>query len=91
MAKKRHTTIRLHPDIEREAKAYARSTERTFTQFVEQAVVHLMTTEERKPRKPIVLPVVGKRGGEKMSLEEYQRVIDRIYEEEAERYAQLER
>jgi hypothetical protein len=78
----RHTTIRMHPDIEREAKAYAHKTQRTFTQLVEDAIQHLMRTETRRPRKKIVLPVAGD-PTKPITEEQYKRAIQQMYDEEA--------
>jgi hypothetical protein len=88
---RRHTTIRMHPDVLREAKAYAQTTRRSLTRLLEDAVKHLMKAEKTRRRRKVVLPVVGKASDQSLSVEEYQRLIDGIYDEEAERYARQER
>ena len=79
------TTIRLNPDLARQAKQHAARTNRSFTQLIEQAVQRLLS-EERKPRrrKKIVLPVAGD-PNRRITEEEYRQAIDQMYEEEAER------
>ena len=80
----------MHPDIEREAKAHARKTDRTFTQLVEQGLLLLIKTEKRRPRpKKVVLPTVGDPSGPKMTMRQYKRIVEEIYEEEARWYNRL--
>lgn len=73
------TTIRMNNELARRAKRHAARTGRTFTQFVEDAVTHLLA---QKPagaarRKKIVLPVAGDPAN-RMTDREYRELIEKI-------------
>lgn len=77
----------MNEELARRAKQYAARTDRTFTQVVEEAVMELLAkpTQPSKPREPIVLPTSGTAGGRPITEEELKAIIERDYEEEAER------
>jgi len=52
------TTIRMKPELARRAKAYARKTERTFTELVEDALTDLLDRDHETPVKLPELTVV---------------------------------
>src|SRR5438067_1488755 len=82
------TTIRMPESLRRQLMQLARREGRTFTEMIHEAAMLLITQRAsgapRKRRKRIVFPVVGdpKR---KMSEQEYRAMIDRMYEQEAQR------
>jgi hypothetical protein len=54
------TTIRMSDELARQAKSYAKETGRTFTQFIEQAVVKALGKGHKpQSRKRIKLPTYG--------------------------------
>jgi hypothetical protein len=80
------TTIRMNEELARRAKQYARRQGRTFTDVVVDAVSEFIARPETcGPRKKITLPTSGNLNGKKFTDAEYRAMIDRMYEEEAER------
>lgn len=78
------TTIRMNEGLARRAKQHATRTNRSFTQLVEQAVAGLLSQEQKpKPSKRIVLPVSGD-PRKRITHAQYQRIIEQMYDEEAE-------
>lgn len=80
------TTIRLNEELARRAKQYAARHNRTFTQVVEEAVMELLARAAKAPpRKKIILPTAGLANGPKMTEADLRRMIEKMYDEEAER------
>ena len=70
------TTIRMKPELARRAKAYARKTDRTFTELVEDAVTDLL---ERQNPNTVELPPITVVGGDTpISMEDLKRSIEEL-------------
>jgi predicted transcriptional regulator len=80
------TTIRLNEELARRAKQYAQREGRTFTELVTDAVSEFIARPKKQgARKRIVLPTSGNAGGKKFTEADYRAIVDRMYEEDAER------
>lgn len=74
----------MNSELMRRVKRFAAKNRRTFTQVVEEAVTRLLDAERKLPsRKTIELPVVGDPRN-KGTHEDYQRIIEQMYDEEIE-------
>jgi hypothetical protein len=81
------TTIRMNAELARRAKEFASRRQRTFTQFIEDAVADYLARQSKpQSRKKIVLPTVGD-PRRRMTKEQYRAMIEQMYDEEAERLA----
>jgi hypothetical protein len=70
------TTIRMNEELARRAKAYAARNRQSFTEVVETAVADFLARFPKgKPKKRIVLPVVGD-PTHKVDPEELKRAIE---------------
>lgn len=56
------TTIRMDDDLLQEAKVHAVRTDRTLTQFIEDAVRAALAREEASRSEPVDLPTFGEDG-----------------------------
>jgi len=66
----------MKPELARRAKAYARKTDRTFTELVENALTDLL---DRGNPKPVKLPPITVVGGDKLiSREALKRSIEEM-------------
>ncbi len=68
------TTIRMKPELARRAKAFAKKTDRTFTELVEDAINDLLERSDGKPAKPPKIPVVT--GKFPHSVDDLKRLIE---------------
>jgi hypothetical protein len=68
------TTIRMKPELARRAKAYARKTDRTFTELVEDAITDLLDRQNPRPVELPPIPVVH--GTKPFSTEDLKRLIE---------------
>jgi len=70
------TTIRMKADLARRAKAYAKRTDRTFTELVEDALTDLLDRGSKSSAKLPELTVVG--GKKPISVEALKRSIEQM-------------
>jgi hypothetical protein len=70
------TTIRLQPELARRAKAFARKTDRSFTELVADALSEVMNRGTQGPEKLPPIPVVY--GTKPFSTEDIKHLIEQM-------------